>query len=227
MAYFDKTIFEFLRNLKENNSKDWFNANKEKYEGNAREPFLNFIADFAPHLTKIAPNHLANASKSGGSLFRIHKDLRFGNRDEPYKTWMGAYFKHNKSKDVHTPGFYLHIEPKNCFFGAGVWHPDTQTAQKIRLSLAQHTKEWEKIKTAKEFQKTFTMEGDSLKKLPKGFDTNHPHIEDLMRKDFIISHKLKQEDIISENFLKDIVNLCKISACYVEFLTKACGLKWD
>lgn len=227
MSYFTKSTFDFLNQLKKNNNKEWFSENKETYEKVAREPFLKFIEDFAPHLKKTAPNHLAIAKKTGGSLFRINKDLRFASRDEPYKTWIAAQFKHNNGKDVHAPGFYLHIEPKNSFFGGGVWHPDTQTCNKIRNAIATNSSEWKKIINNKTFKNTFIMEGDVLQKPPKGFDVNHPCIEDILRKDFIVTHALKQEDIVSEKFLNMIVDLSQKSAHYVQFLTIACGFKWN
>ena len=227
MAYFNKSTFNFLNDLKANNNKEWFNENKEKYENVAREPFLKFIADFAPYLAKIAPNHLAIASKTGGSLFRINKDLRFANRDEPYKTWIAAQFKHKKSKDVHAPGFYLHIEPKNCFFGGGVWQPDAQTCQKIRSAIVKNSLDWGKIKNNKIFQSLFEMENDSLKKPPKGFDGNHTYIADIMKKNFVIRSALTQEEITSHDLLEKVVDLCQNSAKFIQFLTISCGLKWD
>ncbi|WP_186644184.1 DUF2461 domain-containing protein [Fluviispira vulneris] len=227
MRYFDKSIFKYLTDLKSNNNKEWFLENKEKYESIAREPFLKFISDFAPHLEKIAPNHQAIAKKTGDSLFRINKDLRFANRDEPYKTWIAAQFKHKKSKDVHSPGFYLHIEPKKCFFGGGIWQPDSQTCQKIRTAIAKNTKEWSTIRNSKRFTSLFEMDKDSLKKPPKGFDLSHPNIEDIIRKNFVIMHALKQKDVTSDYFLERIVDLCENSAKYIKFLTISCGLKWD
>ena len=99
-------ILTFLEQLK---------RNKDRYETEVREPLLKFIDAFGPRLAKISPQFVANPSKVGGSLFRIHRDTRFARDKSPYKTHVGVQFRHERAKDVHAPGFYLHIQPDGVF----------------------------------------------------------------------------------------------------------------
>ena len=127
-ASFGRELFGFLAELKDNNDRDWFNANKARYEADVLEPSLAFIEDFAPYLHQISPHLRADARRVGGSLFRIYRDTRFSKDKTPYKTTAGIWFKHERAKDVHAPGFYLHLAPGDVFAGGGIWHPDTPTA---------------------------------------------------------------------------------------------------
>ena len=119
-GYINPELFTFFRELKENNNRDWFQANKARYESQVREPLLQFIADFGLRLAEISPHYLADARRSGGSLFRINRDIRFSSDKSPYKTAAGVQFRHESGKDVHAPGFYLHLEPEGIFAGVGI-----------------------------------------------------------------------------------------------------------
>src|SRR4029078_4024466 len=125
-------LFAFLEDLRANNDRDWFAANKHRYEEHVLEPALDFVAAFAPYLETISPRFLADARPSGGSLFRIYRDTRFSKDKSPYKTNVGIHFRHERAKDAHAPGFYLHLGPDEVFAGGGVWHPDTQAATRVR-----------------------------------------------------------------------------------------------
>ena len=97
---FTPALFAFMRDLREHNDRDWFKANKQRYEEDVREPAFAFISDFAGHLQKIAPHFVADPGPSGGSLFRIYRDTRFSKDKTPYKTHTGIHFRHEKAKDV-------------------------------------------------------------------------------------------------------------------------------
>ena len=129
---FDPTLFKFLRDLKAHNSTEWFQANKQRFEDEVRTPLLGFILAFAEPLAGISRQFEANPARSGGSMFRLNRDTRFALDKSPYKTNVGAQFRHRACpKDVHSPGFYLHLEPRGCFASAGLWHPDKDTLQKV------------------------------------------------------------------------------------------------
>jgi len=130
--YFSKATFSFLGELSRNNNREWFHDNKQRYEEAVRGPALAFIEDIAPELQLIAPRFLAVPKKVGGSLMRVHRDIRFGKDKTPYKTNIGIQFRHEAGKDVHAPGYYLHIAPQECFFGAGIWRPDSTALGQIR-----------------------------------------------------------------------------------------------
>src|SRR5919108_6356028 len=139
---FGPELFSFLRDLKEHNDRDWFNANKDRYENDLLEPALAFIEDFGLRLPAISPYLVADARRQGGSLFRIYRDTRFSKDKSPYKTHAGIYFRHELAKSAHAPGFYLHLEPGQVFLGAGIWRPDTEPLAQIRTAIAEDPDRW-------------------------------------------------------------------------------------
>jgi uncharacterized protein (TIGR02453 family) len=219
-------LFIFLSELKKNNNRDWFQANKNRYENDVKDPLLSFIAAFAGRTPEISTSIMAIPRTSGGSLFRIYRDMRFSKDKTPYKTGAGIQFRHKRGKDVHAPGYYLHLEPGDVFAGCGIWKPNTETVTKIRTKIANHPDQWLNIIQDKKFKKTFTIGGDSLKRPPKGFDSDHPLIEDLKRKDYLASIVLNEKIVGEPDFLDYYVKLCKTAAPFMEFLTRAVGLDW-
>src|SRR5919202_3583155 len=127
-AIFGEELFEFLADLQANNDREWFSANRRRYEEHLLEPALDFVEAFAPRLEELSPHFRADARASGGSLFRIHRDTRFSKDKSPYKTNVGIHFRHERAKDAHAPGYYLHIGPEDVFAGGGIWHPATDAA---------------------------------------------------------------------------------------------------
>ena len=218
---FSPKLFSFLRDLKENNDREWFQANKERYEDHVRHPGLEFISDFGPRLRAISPNFVADPRPVGGSMFRIYRDVRFSKDKRPYKTAVGIQFRHKNRRDVHSPGFYLHLEPKSCFAGVGIYHPDGETLKSIRAFLVENSARWKRIKSGKKFNSVFELGGDSLKRAPKGYDPDHPMIEDLKRKDFVAFAPIAQSRVTSESFLDDYTQICRAGAPLVRFLCEA------
>ncbi|MDR3763099.1 MAG: DUF2461 domain-containing protein [Acidobacteriota bacterium] len=219
-SYFSEDVFRFLRQLKRNNDREWFAENKERYQKVVVEPALAFIADFAAALGDMAPRFVADARPTRGSLFRIYRDTRFSADKTPYKTHVGISFRHEDGKDVHAPLYYLHLEPKGCFVAAGIWHPDSRTTTRIRTAIAADPRGWKKATARLE------LDGESLTRPPKGFDPAHPLIEDLKRKDFIVSESLSEEQICSAALLKDATAIWRRMTPLVEFTTRAVGLKF-
>jgi uncharacterized protein (TIGR02453 family) len=217
---FGPELFRFLADLKANNDRQWFAANKERYENEVRGPALDFVADFAPHLEKISPHFVADPRPSGGSLFRIHRDTRFSKDKSPYKTQVGIHFRHERAKDAHTPGFYLHLQPGSVFAAVGIWHPDSQALTKIREAIADDSKTWQRA------TKGVALAGESLKRAPAGYDPEHPLIEDLKRKDFIAAVELTQKDACAPGFVERFAGTCKETAPLVRFLCGALDLAY-
>jgi uncharacterized protein (TIGR02453 family) len=222
--YFTPATFAFLRDLAENNDREWFNANKDRYVENVQEPALEFIIDSAPYLEKISPHFRADARTVGGSLFRIHRDTRFSKDKTPYKTNTGVQFRHELAKDAHAPGFYLHIQPGECFVGVGLWRPETKVAYAIRETIADDPAAWKRASRGKKFTATYTLGGDSLTRPPKGFDADDPLIDDLKRKDFIASTRVTQKTVTSADFLDDYAAMCRDAAPFMKFLCGAVGV---
>lgn len=221
---FDPKLFKFLRQLRRNNTRDWFQANKETYEEHVKHPALQFISDFGPRLREISRNFRADPRPVGGSLFRIYRDVRFSKDKSPYKTTVGIQFRHQKSKDVHSPGFYLHLDPGGCFVGLGIWHPDGKSLTKIRSFVDENSTRWKRTVGSQTFRSHFELGGDSLKRAPKGYDPDHPLIEDLKRKDFIAYTPLDDSAVTAPGFLDDYARLCRSGGSFVRFLCDAIGV---
>jgi uncharacterized protein (TIGR02453 family) len=219
-TYFGPDLFNFLRQLKRHNDRDWFNKNKERYQHSIQAPALRFISDFAAPLAKLSPHFVADARPSRGSLFRIYRDTRFSADKKPYKTHVGIHFSHESGKDAHAPVFYLHLEPDNCFAAAGVWHPESPTLTKIRAAIVSNPEQWKKAVGKLE------LEGECLTRPPKGFPCDHPLIADLKRKDYVASVALTEKQICSAKLMRDFTAACKSMAPLVEFTTKALGVKY-
>lgn len=219
-SFFQPEIFEFLRQLKRHNNREWFAKNKERYQQVAAEPAMQFISGFAPHLARLSGHFLADARPTRGSLFRIYRDTRFSTDKIPYKTHIGIHFSHEKGKDAHAPLFYLHLEPEGCFAAAGVWHPDNRALTKIRTAIVNQPEQWKKA------VRKLELEGESLSRPPKGFCAEHPLIEDLKRKEFVTSVALTEEQVCGPKLMTEFTAACRAMSPLVEFTTKALGLKF-
>ena len=217
-------LFDFLRELKANNERSWFEANKARYIADVRDPMLDFIAAFAEPLAKISPHFVADPRANGGSLFRIYRDTRFSPDKSPYKTNVGAHFRHVAGKDAHAPGFYLHLDTEACFAGCGIWSPGGDSLAKIRSAIADNPGEWTRVSQAKAFRETFDIMGQSLKRPPRGFDAEHPLIEDLKRKDFVARTRFDEADAVQADFLQRFVRIVSTGGEFVQFLSRAIGV---
>jgi len=219
--YFTPELFRFLRDLDANNNRKWFKSHQDDYEQFVREPALDFITDVGDSLKKISPHFVADSRKVGGSLFRIQRDTRFSKDKTPYKINTGLQFRHEAAGDAHAPGFYLHLQPGNCFMGTGLWRPESRVAYSIREHIDDDSSGWRRAAMSKKFTSVFSLEGESLKRPPRGYEADHPLIGDLKRKDFIASTKLTQKRVTAVDFAEDFLGLCKVSAPFMRFLCRA------
>jgi uncharacterized protein (TIGR02453 family) len=226
MAYFTPDLMRFLSELKKHNDRDWFQKNKERYEGSVRDPFLRFVADLQPRLKKISAQFVADPSPVGGSMMRIYRDTRFSKDKTPYKTAVMAHFWHAKGKEGATPAFYLRLQPGDSSVGGGIWHPEPVALKRIRKAISVDSDKWRRIKEGREFRSSCGMAGESLKRPPPGFDPDHPFIEDIKRKDFATSAPLDDRRIVGEAFMDDLVGAFEATSPFLAFLTEAVGLKF-
>jgi uncharacterized protein (TIGR02453 family) len=225
-AHFTPELFKFLRQLKRHNNRDWFLANKNRYEDQVRDPFLRFIEDLRPRLHQISPHFIADPRRSGGSLLRIYRDLRFRPDADPYQTRAAARFPHTAWKQTRTPGFYLHLEPGTSFLGCGLWHPDPETRNAVIESIVENPAQWKKILGNKKFRTACEVSGEKMKRMPPGYDANHPLAEDLKRKDFITATSFKDAQVCAADFFDQVTETLEATAPFMEFLTRALGLPW-
>ena len=222
--FFSPASFDFLTRLNANNTRDWFDLHKQEYEDAVRNPALDFIAAMADDIEAISPHFLAVPRKVGGSLMRVYRDVRFGRDKRPFKTNIGIQFRHFQGKDVHAPGFYVHLEPKECFLGVGIWHPDAPALGRIRTAIAENSAAWVKVSRDRKFSKTYELAGDSLANAPRGYAKDHPLLADLKRKDFIAIAGFGSRLATSANFKPEVVKSFRSAVPYMQFLCKALEL---
>src|SRR3954466_10731682 len=169
---FSPELFAFLRELADNNDREWFAANKERYVAEVQEPALAFVEDVGLRLPEISRHFVATPR----SVFRIYRDIRFAKDKTPYKTHTGIQFRHERARDAHAPGFYLHLEPGTVFMACGTWHPDRDTLHAIpppppaRPPPPPRPARWRALMDAPAFRESFRLGGEALKRPPAGFD---------------------------------------------------------
>lgn len=224
--YFSRELFSFIKELAANNDRPWFQDNKPRYEKHIKDAATRFIEDFDPKLQKISKHLIADPRPVGGSLFRIYRDTRFSKDKRPYKTHVGIRFQHEQAKNVHAPGYYLHLATDGCFVGAGIWHPESKALAKIREAIDADPAAWKRAKNAKAFKASWKLEGDALKRAPKGYDPEHPLIEDLRRKDFIGVKRITKKEVLSADFLDTFAATCKEATALNRFLCGALGVPY-
>jgi len=156
----------------------------------------------------------------------IYRDTRFSRDKAPYKTNIGIQFRHEQGKDIHAPGYYLHIAPGECFVGAGLWHPEADALFKIRQAIVDKPAVWLAARDDKPFRLHFTLEGDSLANAPRGFARNHPLVDDLKRKDFIGLANLTGAAVASGKLRPLVVERFRQAAPFMRFLCQALELRF-
>jgi uncharacterized protein (TIGR02453 family) len=214
---FTPDVFEFLRQIKRRNNREWFARNKTRYEQVVRNPALLFIAAVTPQLAKLSRK--IPAASLRGSVFRIYRDIRFSSDKRPYKTHVGMHWTYAKTKDAHAPGYYLHLEPESCFVAAGVWQPDTLSLNRIRQAIVSQPQAWKRVRRGIE------LGGDRLSRPPRGFDPAHPFIEDLKCKDFVASVDLTDRQVCGAKFTQDFLSACRTMTPLVDFTWQAMAVK--
>jgi len=213
-------ILKFLKDIKKHNDREWFEKNKARYL-EAKEGFeeivgavLKEVIRFDGGLTGLNPKKLP---------FRIYRDVRFSKDKRPYKTNMGAGFSPN-GKLVQEPGYYLHLEPGNkSFVAGGIYMPDAANLNKIRQEIDYNFESLSKIVNNKKFKKLF--DGfdafDKLKTAPKGYPKDHPQIEWLKLKSFIVTRPFTDKQVADKKFIGTVAAACKTIKPLNDFIREA------
>ena len=224
---FPQDLFGFLDELSGNNNREWFAANKDRYETSVVSPVCDFILAMGQRLHKISKSFVADPRPNGGSMFRIYRDTRFSKDKRPYKENVGCQFRHVAGKSAHAPGFYVHLQPGDIFVGGGIWAPPNPVLEKIRTAIVDRPGNWEKVlDSVQEGKGLFSMEGEQLKRPPAGYDADHGFIEDIKRKSFFVMRDVEPSLVIKPEFI-DVTEEAFIKAApLVEFITHALGLSF-
>ena len=211
---------KFLKDLKKNNNKPWFEKNKLIYL-DAKEDMEAFVQQVIDGLGKIDPDIAPLQPKD--CVYRIYRDVRFSKDKTPYKTNMGASFNRG-GKKMPTAGYYFHCEPGRNLVGGGLWMPQAPELGKVRQEIDYNFAEWQKILKAASFKKVFP-EGldteDMLSRPPKGYDEENPAIEFLKLKSFIVTRTLSDAEMQSRSALKEILKTFGAMKEFIYFLNRS------
>ena len=214
----EKETLDFLRNLKDNNNRDWFNANKATYS-KARQNFENFLATLIMEIGKFDPPVLHLDPKK--SVFRIYRDTRFSKDKTPYKTNFGAHLVADALKPHGKAGYYIHLEPGASILAGGAYLPPASWLKKIRKEIDADAQSLKAILHNRTFKKYFGgISGDQLKTAPRDFSKDHPEIDLLRHKSFLAVHKLSDDDILSPRFIKHASLVFKALKPFDDFLNR-------
>lgn len=215
-AHFGPGFFAFLTDLKANNDRAWFQANKARYVDEVESPMREFVDDVGARLSEIS------SSYAEGSMFRIYRDTRFSKDKTPFKTAAAAQFRHRTQRKDHSlPGFYLHLSPEHSVGGGGLYRADPASIGRVRDRIVAEPDEWADVLAA-----GLAIQGDALKRPPAGYDPAHRFVDDLKRKDHIVMEQYTPADVCQPEFLDRYVATCASLAPLMRFLTRALHLDW-
>lgn len=218
-ATISNKTFKFLKELKDNNTKEWFADNKKRYE-EAKSEFETFIEELIKNIAKFDPAVAELEAKK--TIFRIYRDVRFSKDKSPYKLNMGAHISPHRSKVHDRAGYYIQIQPGNSFLAGGAYDPGNPWITQIRQEIDYNTKEFKKIINSASFKKHFgEIQGDKLKTAPKGFPKDHPEIDLLQYKSYLAVNNCNDKLVTSGDFMKHCTTVFKAMKPFDDFLNRS------
>ncbi|NND95656.1 MAG: DUF2461 domain-containing protein [Flavobacteriales bacterium] len=198
MDHISADTLKFLKELKKNNNRDWFQKHKKRYEL-AQAGLIDFVDQLTPALAKFDKNLIGIEPKK--TVFRIYRDVRFSKNKQPYKLNMGAHIQ-GGTKMEPKAGYYIHLEPGNCFLAGGAYNPPAAWLKAIRSEIDYNAEDLKKVLRAKSFKTYFgQLQGDKLKTSPRDYTADHPEIEFLRMKSFLAVHDLTDSLVTGKGFL--------------------------
>ncbi|WP_231464532.1 MULTISPECIES: DUF2461 domain-containing protein [unclassified Pedobacter] len=214
-----KDTLAFIKDVADNNNREWFAENKHRYE-DAKTDVLNLVAEIIPELSKIDPL-ISSETDPKKSLLRIYRDVRFSKNKDPYKNNFGIWFS-AKNKGANGPGYYLHIQPGKNFIAGGYWMPEAEHLKLIRQEIDYNFGDFEKIITDKSFKKNFKLgTANALKNAPKGYDPADPNIEFLKLKSFEATTEIPDEEFLKPTIVNKLISSFTTVNPLVAFLRNA------
>lgn len=215
---FSKDIFRFFRELKANNTREWFLENKDRYEANIREPMLRLLSDLSNRLLAVDTEIDLDPQKA---LYRIYRDVRFSTDKSPYKTHIAAAFTfrgYNRKTDA---AFYFHIMPEETGVGGGLYNPSGIQLKRLRAAIADNPKELRKIVTEKSFAKYFReLYGDTLTRVPQGYEKDHPAADLLKHKQFLAWADLPPTSVFGFGFADELIERFRVLLPFIRYLLR-------
>ncbi len=217
---FSREGINFFKRLKRNNTRQWFTAHKEEYENLVKLPMCSLLANLRPHFEKFAPEYDLNPKRA---IFRIYRDVRFSPDKTPYKTYSAAHFVlRGQPKGFVGSGYYVQVGPGECYVGGGIYIPDSNQLKKIRKAISTRGEEFLSIVKNKRFIKMFApFDWEKLKRIPKGYDENHPMAEWLKYKQFFVGVSWQEEKCHYPKFVDEVAMICKEVTPLVKFLNSS------
>lgn len=213
---------KFLEDLKANNNKPWFDANRKTYE-TAKQNFGEVVSEFIKGLSRFDERIAESNLQVKDCIFRINRDVRFSKDKSPYKTNFGAWFN-GGGKKAHGAGYYFHIDANECFYAGGVWMPENEDLKKIRDEIDYNFEEIKAIIDAESFRKHFPKGLDreaATTRPPKGYDESNPAIELLKLKSFTISNTFPISGVLKKDFADTILTGFEAMYPFLVFLNRA------
>jgi uncharacterized protein (TIGR02453 family) len=215
-TYFSGEALKFLRGLKRNNDRVWFEARRGVFEKELKAPMLAVIGEVNEAMAEFAPEHVRPAPKI---MMRIYRDIRFSKDKRPYKTHVSAWWVRDGLEKTSGAGFYFHVSPEEVVIAAGVYMPEREQLLAIRRYLAQHHEEFQRLMKGKKLRGLMTEnEGHPLSRAPKGFPEDHPAIELLKNRQWGVSAHLAGERATKASLVKDVVERFKVAAPVITLL---------
>lgn len=213
------STIQFLKALKKNNNKEWFDKNRKIYE-QAKADYLNFVTILLNEIQGFDTSLMELQPKQ--CIFRLNRDVRFSKNKDPYKTNFGASFSKG-AKKVQSAGYYFHLEPGENFVGGGLWMPMAPDLNKVRQEIDYCYKEFSSILKKPAFKSTYGDMDNSMKLVrpPKGFDIDNPALEYLKLKSFVVTRSIKDTELTDKQLVKNVVKDFKTIAPLVHFLNRA------
>lgn len=218
MVQIDQSTLDFLNGLKYNNNREWFQKNQAAYK-TAKNNFENFVQQLINETIVFEP--VLKGLEVNNCVFRINRDIRFSNDKSPYKTNFGAFIvKGGKKNGDKYAGYYFHIEPGESIIAGGAYVPPTPWLSAIRELISDEPEKFLKILGDKNFVKYFgNIQGEKLKSAPKGYSSDHPQIELLKLKSYLVVHEATDNEVVKPGYFEHVLTVFKAMKPLNDFLS--------
>jgi uncharacterized protein (TIGR02453 family) len=218
MIQINNSTLEFLKGLKYNNNREWFLKNQSAYK-DAKNNFESFVQEVINGITLFDP--ILKGLEVKNCVYRINRDIRFSNDKTLYKSHLGAFIvRGGKKNGDKFGGYYFHIEPGNSMIAGGAYMPPSPWLNAIRENISEEPEQFRKIISEKSFIKYFgQIEGEKLKSAPKGYKADHPMIDYLKFKSYLVTNEVPDDAVLQPGYINHVVSVFKAMKPFNEFLS--------